>query len=151
MIVEALEIAAALCKRFEGFYSKPYICPAGVWTIGYGSIWDDEGKPVTKDHPPVTEAKAVEMLMRELRQFLPQVLQACPVLSSEPPQRLAAVVSWTYNLGAGRLRSSTMRRRINERNWPQAAEEMKRWNRGGGRVLRGLVIRREAEAKLLLN
>lgn len=64
--------------------------------------------------------------------------------------RLAAITDFTFNLGAGRLQTSTLRRRINERNWEEAGDELLRWTRGGGRVLPGLVRRREAERALLL-
>ncbi|MFN3298338.1 lysozyme, partial [Caldimonas sp.] len=72
----------------------------------------------------------------------------CPVLATEPEGRLAAIVDFTFNLGAGRLQTSTLRRRINQRNWESAAQELPRWVHGGGRVLPGLVARRQSEAKL---
>jgi lysozyme len=77
-------------------------------------------------------------------------LRYCPVLATEPEGRLAAIVDFTFNLGAGRLQTSTLRRRINQRNWEDAATEVRRWIYGGGRVLPGLVTRREAEAAWLL-
>ncbi len=71
------------------------------------------------------------------------------VLATEPEARLAAIVDFTFNLGAGRLQTSTLRRRIDQRDWPASAQELRRWVYGGGRVLPGLVTRREAEAALL--
>jgi lysozyme len=71
-------------------------------------------------------------------------------LASEPERRLAAIVDFTFNLGAGRLQASTLRRQINQRDWPAAASELSRWVYGGGKVLPGLVTRREAEAAWLL-
>jgi len=76
-------------------------------------------------------------------------LRYCPVLASEPEGRLAAIVDFTFNLGAGRLQTSTLRRRVNQRDWTGAAQELRRWVYGGGRLLRGLVLRREAEAVLI--
>jgi lysozyme len=76
-------------------------------------------------------------------------LRCCPVLVTDPEGRLAAIVDFTFNLGAGRLQTSTLRRRINQRDWPSAAQELRRWVYGGGKVLPGLVARREAEAALL--
>jgi lysozyme len=76
-------------------------------------------------------------------------LRYCPVLAAEPEGRLAAIVDFTFNLGAGRLQTSTLRRRINQQDWSSAALELRRWVYGGGRVLPGLVLRREAEIQLL--
>jgi lysozyme len=76
-------------------------------------------------------------------------LRYCPVLATESDGRLAAIVDFTFNLGAGRLQTSTLRRRINQRDWSSAAHELSRWVYGGGKVLPGLVTRREAEVALL--
>lgn len=77
-------------------------------------------------------------------------LRFCPVLAIEPEARLGAIVDFTFNLGAGRLQTSTLRRRVNQRDWAGATSELRRWVYGGGRVLPGLVARREAECKLIL-
>lgn len=145
-------LAVDICKTFEGFHrvvqrqpvimAAPYICPAGYWTIGYGSL-------CAKDHPAITLEEGEILLSRDLGVALAAVARLCPVLLAEPERRLAAVVSWTFNLGAGRLRASTMRTRINAREWPAAADEMRKWVWGGGRTLPGLVARRAAEAALL--
>jgi lysozyme len=82
--------------------------------------------------------------------FIPAVLRLCPVLATQP-NKLGAVVSFTYNLGAGNLRNSTLRRKINEEKWEEAAEQLLRWNRAGGQVSRGLQRRREAERALFLS
>jgi lysozyme len=74
----------------------------------------------------------------------------CPVLATESGEKLAAIVDFTFNLGAGRLQTSTLRRRINQRDWSAAETELGRWVRGGGRVLTGLVMRRQAESVMLL-
>ncbi len=71
-----------------------------------------------------------------------------PVLATEPEERLAAIVDFTFNLGGGRLQTSTLRRRVNQRDWAAAAKELRRWVYGGGKVLPGLVARREAEVLL---
>ena len=76
-------------------------------------------------------------------------MRYCPVLATEPEQRLAAIVDFTFNLGAGRLQTSTLRRRVNQRDWAAANSELRRWVYGGGKVLPGLVVRREAEFMLL--
>jgi lysozyme len=146
--------AIKLAKQFEGFHrvsksdvqgrAHPYICPAGFWTIGYGHLCDAR-------HPPITQSQAEIYLEHDLTAALNATLQYCPVLATEPENRLAAIVDFTFNLGAGRLQSSTLRRRINQRDWIAAAEELRRWVYGGGKVLPGLVLRREAEIIQLLS
>ena len=151
-MIEIPQTAIDLAKRFEGFHrvpkadpgrAHPYICPAGYWTIGYGHLCDS-------NHQPITEADADAYLERDLQTALVATLRYCPALATEPEERLAAVVDFTFNLGAGRLQTSTLRRRINQRNWQQAAHELLRWVYGGGRQLPGLVARRNHEAALLL-
>lgn len=151
-MIEVPKAAIELAKRFEGFELKvkrgieitavPYICPAGFWTIGYGHLCDPK-------HPPITEAEAEVYLARDLQTALAATLRFCPVLATEPEGRLAAIVDFTFNLGAGRLQTSTLRRRVNQRVWVAASQELRRWVYGGGRVLPGLLARREAEARLL--
>ncbi|NDF52031.1 MAG: lysozyme [Betaproteobacteria bacterium] len=145
------EAAVDLAKRFEGFHrvprydpgrAHPYICPAGYWTIGYGRLCDP-------GHPAITEAKAQAYLTQDLIIAMKATLRFCPVLASESESRLAAIVDFTFNLGAGRLQTSTLRRRVNQRDWDAVSHELRRWVYGGGRVLPGLVARREAEAYML--
>ena len=147
------QAAIDLAKRFEGFERKAkrgleitaihYICPAGFWTIGYGHLCDPK-------HPPITEAEAAVYLARDLQTALAATLRHCPVLATESEGRVAAIVDFTFNLGAGRLQTSTLRRRINQRDWIAAGQELRRWVYGGGRMLPGLINRREAEAAQLL-
>lgn len=150
--IEVPQAAIELAKRFEGFERKvrrsaeiaavPYVCPAGYWTIGYGHLCDPQ-------HPPITEVEAEDYLARDLQSALAATLRYCPVLITESAGRLGAIVDFTFNLGAGRLQTSTLRRRVNQRDWTVAAQELRRWVYGGGKVLPGLVARREAEALLL--
>lgn len=153
-MIEVPSAAVDLAKRFEGFHrvpkhdpqrhAHPYVCPAGYWTIGYGHLCDPK-------HPPITEAEAETYLARDLQSALAATLRYCPVLATEPEGRLAAIVDFTFNLGAGRLQTSTLRRRINQRDWPAARQELRRWVYGGGKVLPGLVTRRDAERVLVLS
>lgn len=145
------QAAIELAKRFEGFHrvaradpgrAQPYICPAGYLTIGYGHLCEPK-------HPPITEAEAEVYLARDLQSALAATLRYCPVLVTESEGRLAAIVDFTFNLGAGRLQTSTLRRCINQRDWAAAATELRRWVYGGGKVLPGLVARRAAECALL--
>jgi lysozyme len=148
------QAAIDLAKRFEGFERRvkrgtqvsavPYVCPAGFWTIGYGHLC----KP---DHPPITPKEAEAYLAQDLVIALKATLRFCPVLATEPESRLAAIVDFTFNLGAGRLQTSTLRRRLNQRDWIAAGRELRRWVYGGGKVLPGLVTRREAEFALLVS
>ena len=148
------QAAIDLAEQFEGFHrvpkfdperrAHPYICPAGYWTIGYGHLCDPK-------HPPITEIEAQSNLARDLTAAINATLRYCPVLATEPDRRLAAIVDFTFNLGAGRLQTSTLRRRINQRDWQQAGLELRRWIYGGGRVLPGLIARRTREAELLLS
>jgi lysozyme len=142
-----LDLAIALCKRFEGFRSKPYLCPAAVWTIGYGTTRYPNGQRVQPTDAPVTELQARVLLEWELQGCLASTLRLCPVLASDE-RRANAIADFVYNLGAGRLQTSTLRRKVNARDWDGAKTELRRWVRGGGKVLPGLVIRREAEAAL---
>lgn len=151
-MIEVPKTAIELAKRFEGFHrapktdpgrAHPYVCPAGYWTIGYGHLCDPK-------HPLITEAEAEAYLARDLQIALAATLRYCPVLATEPEGRLAAIVDFTFNLGAGRLQASTLRRRINQKDWTAAGQELGRWVYGGGKVLPGLVTRRKAEVALLL-
>jgi lysozyme len=146
------QAAVMLAKRFEGFNrvpkndpgrAYPYVCPAGYWTIGWGHLCD-------QNHPPVTEGDAEVYLAIDLRNALIATLRYCPVLVTEPQGRLAAIVDFTFNLGPGRLQTSTLRRRVNQKEWQSAARELRRWIYGGGKVLQGLVKRRGEEVSLLL-
>ena len=144
--------AIDLAKQFEGFHrvpkfdperrAHPYICPAGYWTIGYGHLCDPK-------HAPITAAEAEEYLAQDLMTALAATLRYCPMLTTEPEGRLAAIVDFTFNLGAGRLQMSTLRRRINQRDWEGAVRELSKWIHAGGKVLNGLVVRRRAEALML--
>lgn len=148
LIDGALAIAERLCVRFEGFRAKPYRCPAGVPTIGYGTTRYLDGRSVTMDDPPITEPQAREMLRAQLaRDYLPGVLRLCP--GAQTPERVGALTDFAYNLGVGALGSSTLRRRVNAGQWDDVPAQLRRWVYGGGKVLPGLVARREAEAALI--
>jgi len=144
-----LALAEGLCRVFEGFSSKPYLCPAGVPTIGYGSTYYADGRTVTLRDAPISEPEARALLQLKLQmEYLPGVLRLCPVLATNE-SRCNAVVDFAYNLGLGRLQTSTLRRKINAQDWAGAKGQLMLWVRGGGKVLPGLVKRRTAEAALL--
>lgn len=146
---EAVKLAADLCRRFEGLRLHPYLCPAGIATVGYGSTRYADGKAVTLRDAPITAAQADELLLLTLcRDYIPGVLKYSPGLSGHP-KALAAIVDFAYNLGVERYAVSTLRRRIDAKDWAGARAELAKWVNGGGKKLPGLVARRNAEAALL--
>lgn len=148
MIDEAVDLAASLARRFEGLRLTPYLCPAGVPTVGYGATRYPSGLAVQLTDPPISRETAERMLVLSIRKgYLPAALTLCPEVDTAG--RLAALVDFTFNLGPGQLRASTLRRRVNAGRWDDVPTELRKWTRGGGRVLKGLVIRREAEITLL--
>lgn len=148
MLARAVSVAAALARRFEGLYLTPYLCPAGVPTIGYGATRYLDGRAVQLTDPAISREAAERLLLRQVeRVYLPAVLRLCPSVAS--PERLAALIDFCFNLGASNLAASTLRRRVNAARWNDVPAELLRWNRAGGRVLRGLTLRRRAEADLI--
>ena len=150
-----LDLAAELCRRFEGFRSKPYLCPAGVPTIGYGSTYYSDGRKVTLEDSPIDEPQARALLAHELLStYAPGVIRQCPILltiaaTQRDWRKINAIVDFCYNLGVGRLQTSTLRRKINAQDWDAAKEQLMLWTRGGGKILPGLVKRRQAECALM--
>lgn len=141
------EMAANIIKEFEGFSSKPYLCPANVPTIGYGSTMYKNGERVTMDDPEITEEQATEMLMDTIKSVEKQVKKVLTVKLK--PHQMAALVSFTYNVGIGNFSNSTLLAWVNSNpEFPRIPEQFRRWNKGGGKVLQGLVRRREEEIKL---
>jgi len=145
----AVEVAAALARRFEGCRLRPYLCPAGIPTIGYGATYYEDGTRVTLFDLGIDKERADKLLLWMIRtKYLPAVRRLCPSIDS--PDRLAAIIDFCFNLGAGNLRASTLRRRINAGRWDEVPVELRKWVKGGGRVLAGLVKRRDAEASLVI-
>lgn len=101
------------------------------------------------NHPPITEAEAEVYLARDLQMALAETLRYCPVLAAEPAGRLSAIVDFAFNLGVGRLQTSTLPQLVNQKDWTAAGQELRRWVFGGGKMLPGFVFRREAEAAWL--
>jgi lysozyme len=148
VIDAAMPVALALMRRFEGFYGKPYMCPAGVPTIGYGATYYEDGTSVTLIDPAITRERAEALLLWHVRTvYLPAVIKLCPGL--DHPDRLAALIDFAYNLGGPALKGSTLRKRINAGDWDAVPGELRKWVRGGGKPLKGLILRREAEVSLL--
>ena len=147
MIELAILVATALAQRFEGLYLSPYLCPAGVPTIGYGATYYEDGSRVTLFDAPITRERAMELLQWMVRTvYLPTVMRLCPGIDN--PSRLAALIDFTFNLGGNALKSSSLRRKVNAGMWSAVPTELRKWVMAAGKRLRGLVIRREAEAAL---
>ena len=146
--MNAVELAAVLARKFEGCYLSPYLCPAGVPTIGYGATFYHDGSAVTLKDMPITREYADFMLLWMIKNiYMPAVFKLCQKINT--PERAAALIDFAFNLGLGRLKSSTLRKRVNSGQWDLVPRELKKWNMGGGKVLRGLTLRREAECRLI--
>lgn len=139
--------ATVLIKRFEGLYLSPYLCPAGVPTIGYGATYYVDGTRVTLSDKPISKAHAESLLQWMLdTHYIPETRKPCP---SATGNRLAALVDFAFNLGISRLRNSTLRKKVNAGLWQDVPAELRKWVNAGGKPLRGLVARREAEILLI--
>jgi lysozyme len=135
-------------KQFEGLYLKPYLCPAGIPTIGYGATFYLDGRHVTLKDPPITLEHANVLLQNTLAsRYIPNTIKLCPGLST---RRTAALVDFTFNLGEGRLKASTLRKVILADRFDLAPAELLKWCMAKGRKLRGLELRRKQEVLMWL-
>lgn len=131
----------ALIKGFEGLRLKAYKCSAGVWTIGYGHT-----KGV-REGQTITEEQAESLLREDLRTFEVGVSSLVTVFLHQC--QFDALVSFAFNVGLQALKTSTLLRRLNNREPAErVAAEFLRWNKAGGKVLAGLTRRRQAEADM---
>lgn len=136
-----------LIKEFESFRAAPYLCPAGVPTIGYGTTRYYNGVKVSMSDLPITEEKATEYLMHDVHQF--ELAVDALATDKITQNQLNALVSFTYNLGPAALKSSTLLRKLNaDPNDPTIKDEFMKWCFAGGKKLKGLIRRRAAEAEL---
>ena len=141
------EKGLALIKQFEGLRLDAYICPAGVPTIGYGTT-KVNGQAV-KVPSTITESQANDYLKSDVKTFEQAVNSAVTVPVTQ--NQFDALVSFTYNLGPGNLRSSTLLKKLNAADYAGAADEFPKWNKSGGKELAGLTRRRNAERDLFLS
>ncbi len=136
-----------LIEYFEGFESKPYRCPSGVPTVGFGSTVYPDGTPVRMDDEPITEAQATSLLKGQLKRYEDGVNRY--VTSDINQNQFDALVSFAYNVGLGNLQRSTLLKKVNkDPKDPMIADEFKRWTRCNGVILNGLKERRCKEAEL---
>jgi lysozyme len=136
-----------MIKAFEGFRGAPYKCPAGIPTIGYGATFYPNGKKVTMSDAAITEEQATELLANMLVSFEKYVDSYC--IDSITQNEFDSLVSFAYNLGPANLKSSTLLKKVNANpNDESIRLEFMKWVKAGGKTLKGLVRRREAEANL---
>ena len=136
-----------MIKTFEGFRAAPYKCSAGVPTIGYGATFYPGGKKVTMTDVAITEEQAVELLANMLVSFEKYVDSYC--VDTITQNQFDALVSFAYNLGPANLKASTLLKKVNANpNDESIRLEFLKWVKAGGKTLKGLVRRREAEADL---
>lgn len=135
-----------LIKSFEGCLLNAYLCPAKVWTIGYGSTQYLDGKPV-KPGDKITQQQAEELLIDTVNIFAEGVEKLIKVELND--NQFSALVSFAFNLGIGNLQKSALLKKVNENpNNHMIRTEFAKWNRAGGKVLNGLTRRRNAESQL---
>tara|TARA_R110000787_G_scaffold49287_2_gene118317 strand:+ start:799 stop:1242 length:444 start_codon:yes stop_codon:yes gene_type:complete len=129
-----------LIKKFEGCETKAYQDSVGVWTIGYGHTKNvKEGDEISEDY-------AMSMLKEEIVEYEQYIENLIDISLSQC--EFDALCSWVYNLGPTNLKESTLLKELNHANFERVPDEIKRWNKAGGKVLDGLKRRREAEALL---
>ncbi|WOA30911.1 lysozyme [Alloalcanivorax xenomutans] len=133
-----------LIKRFEGFSPTVYICPAGYPTIGYGHLVRDHEQD--RYQQGITEQEAEDLLRRDVQVAEHAVLRLIDVPLTDG--QYDALVSFTFNLGAGALQRSTLRRKVNREEHAEVPAQLMRWVWAGGKRLKGLVRRRESDAIL---
>ena len=130
----------ALIKKFEGCRLEAYRCSANVLTIGYGHT----GGVLETD--VITQDDADKLLEEDIAKFEKYVDDNVTVELNQ--SQFDALVAWTFNLGVGNLRQSTMLKKLNESDYGSVPFEMRRWNKAGGKTLDGLIRRRKAESLL---
>jgi lysozyme len=134
--------------QFEGFESKPYLCPAGINTIGFGSTRYADGTPVQMTDKPLSKDEAMILLINTLGTYEQAIHKN--VIAPINQNQFDALVSFVYNVGAGNFAKSTLLKKLNKADYKGAADEFLRWNKAGGKVLNGLTRRRDAERALFL-
>lgn len=160
---------AELMHRYEGCRNRPYLCPAHIWTIGYGHVLyqqqirlpmvkkEGESVQIRKEFPLAEGDNRVwskeeinQLFATDVATFERGVLRLVPAVAGKQGA-FDAMVSFAFNAGLGNLQRSQIRMRANRGDWQGAAEALMDWTKGGGRVLPGLVKRREAEKALFLS
>ena len=138
--MEISQEGLSLIKKFEGCELEAYKCAAGVWTIGYGSTNNvNEGMEISQERADMLLLEDVEVFEESVNKLVEAPLEQ---------NQFDALVSWTFNLGSTNLKNSTLLKVLNDKDYDGVPAQIKRWNKAGGKVLQGLIRRREAEALL---
>jgi len=141
---DVLDLLLPVIRKFEGCKLTSYQCPAGVWTIGWGSTGPNIGPDTIW-----TQEMADQMLNNTAMDVINQVVIASPALASEATARVAALADFVYNLGIGNYNSSTLKKCVDSGDWDKARTEILRWDKCKGEPLAGLTRRRATEAEML--
>lgn len=142
------QVAVELVKHFEGLKLEPYRDAVGLPTIGYGHLLSRDRSVDLSSFPAITEAQAEELLQMDLQRMGKSVLRLVPVPLTD--NQFGALISFTFNLGAGNLQISALRQKLLRQEYENAADEFPRWVYAGGKKLLGLVRRRDAERRVFL-
>lgn len=141
------EEGISLIKKYEGCKLTAYKCPAGVWTIGYGNTFYEDGSTV-KPGDKITQERADQLFRNILEKKFVEPIRKL-IVSDINDNMFSAIVSFTYNVGIGNLKSSTLLKKVNANPYDQTISlEFKKWVKSAGKVLSGLVRRRESESDL---
>lgn len=146
--MKASDKCLALIRNFEGFRAAPYRCPAGVWTIGYGSTRYVDGTPIKPTDAPITREQADAIMRQTLGEYENAVARYVTVPLNQDQRD--ALIDFAYNAGAQNLRTSTLLKKLNAGDYAGAAGQFERWVYAGPTMLAGLVKRRAAERSLFL-
>jgi lysozyme len=138
-----------LIRKYEGYKSTPYRCPAGLYTVGYGHVIGNGLQLPDEWNRTLSLGEINELLRTDLARFERGVLRYCPVYLTQ--FEFDALVSFAYNLGVGTLQRSTLRQKILRNNKKGAASEILKYDKVGGRPLKGLTRRRQAEYNLFMS
>lgn len=140
----AMALAVAFVGQWEGLRLSAYRDIVGVPTVCYG---ETKGVQMGDSY---TKAECDDMFVEELESYAAQLAKVIPALPEMPPEMQVAFTSWAYNVGLGAAAKSTLARKANAGDWVGACEQLPRWNRAGGRAVRGLTLRRSAEREMCL-
>ncbi len=136
----------ALIKKYEGYKTTPYRCPAGLYTVGYGHVIGNGLQLPDEWNRTFSLGEIDELLRTDLARFERGVLRYCTVYLTQ--SQFDSLVSFSFNLGLGVLQRSTLRQKLNRGDYAVASKEFLRYTRAGGKVLKGLVRRRTEEYNL---
>lgn len=145
---KVLKESAIIIKYFEGFRSSVYKCSAGIDTIGYGTTFYPDGTKVTRRDKPITEQVADEYLNNHLDKLYDKIFGKIVTNDELEINHMVVIMSFTYNLGIGKLKNSTLLVKINANMLEHVPRELAKWVYQGGKVTRGLVTRRNMEIRI---